>query len=537
MVGYTVSPLRLFVFVLSFFTTIVPNLVQSYVVRSERMTTPTVSDSTSSSPSPNIYKRNAVQVGGFNVQQGLHQAAALGAMTLLLTAHRAVMNTGFTFSRTQISTDVTILGAIVSIVTLWTALVTISGFILDQPCLRDVEQCLARLSYAPWMLQIMSGFWLFALWDGHRGLEKSRTWTLWCSRGPFDWRLCLHPWFRWLMLGVMFAIISATSYGALREQVYTVGILNMAGLVLFAVGAGGSNKYVLAPHRYAGNMIRIILGTAHSEGSVYVLPSKEHGFDAVWSPKITSEHAVADEFIMPLFQTLRSGDYPPNEVLSRLREALPPFMRSVAITPTQLTHLAMWLYKDPQCPSEMRKIKCDRAPKTHLIGRDLMYALCHAEYLLFMHRGQLPTPLQNQVGILRSESKSGAGGFGTSTTIGFQGGKAGYQEAVQWVYDIFDLPAEESALNPQATPPSTTRVAAGGPATIDDYITALWDFSIANGESTVSALYIFTTLWFIELGNVAGFHIFPLRTVNKKGDMVPFHVVWRQGWYDCIISQ
>ncbi|KAF8428725.1 hypothetical protein EV426DRAFT_519057, partial [Tirmania nivea] len=271
-------------------------------------------------------------------------------------------------------------------------------------------QCLARLSYAPWMLQIMSGFWLFALWDGHRGLEKSKTWTLWCSRGPFDWRLCLHPWFRWSILGIMLATISATSYGALREQLYTVGILNMVGLVLFAVGAGGSNKYDLAPHRYAGNMIRIILGTSHSEGSVYILPSEECGFDAVWSPKVTSEHAAADGIIMPLFQTLRSGEYPPNEVLSRLREVLPPFMRSVAVTQTQLTHLAMWLYKDPKCPLQMRKIKCCRAPQTHLIGRDLMYALCHAEYLLFMNRGQLPATLQNQVGMLRSESKSGAGG-------------------------------------------------------------------------------------------------------------------------------
>jgi hypothetical protein len=34
----------------------------------------------------------------------------------------------------------------------------------------------------------------------------------------------------------------------------------------------------------------------------------------------------------------------------------------------------------------MRAIKCQRAASTHLIGQDLMYALCHAEYLVFIAR-------------------------------------------------------------------------------------------------------------------------------------------------------
>lgn len=537
------GPLRLqFVSLLTLLTVLTQHtlLVPALVIRPQMATTTSWTDSSPSPSSGGLYKRNPVQVGGITIQQSLHQAAALGAMTLLLTAHRAVMNTGFTFSRTAVSTDVTILAAIIAIVTLWTGLVIASGFLIEQPCLTSVELCLARLSYAPWMLQIMSLFWIYALWDARRDLSKSRTWTLWCARGPFDWRLCLHPWFRWSMIGVMLAVILTTSYGAIREQIYTVGILNIVGIILFTVGAGGSNKYVAAPHRYAGDMIRIILGTSHSEGSVYILPSKHHGFDAVWSPKIESEHTAVDEHIMPLFQTLRSGQYPPNEPLSKLREVLPTFMRSVVVTPAQLTHLALWLYADPQCPGEMRRLRCQRAPKTHLIGRDLMYALCHAEYLLFMNRSQLPTALQAKVSMLRSESKSGAGlgaGANSNPTIGFPGGKDGYQAAVHWVYSLFSLPADPSALNPSGTPPLETRVLPTPPGSIDEYVAALWDFSVRHGESTVSALYIFTTIWFIEMGNVGGFHIFPLRTAGKAGDMVAFQVVWRQGWYDCMISQ
>jgi hypothetical protein len=39
------------------------------------------------------------------IQNGLHEAAALAAMTLLLTAHRAVMNIGFTLRQKGLSTD------------------------------------------------------------------------------------------------------------------------------------------------------------------------------------------------------------------------------------------------------------------------------------------------------------------------------------------------------------------------------------------------------------------------------------------------
>lgn len=65
----------------------------------------------------------------------------------------------------------------------------------------------------------------------------------------------------------------------------------------------------------------------------------------------------------------------------------------------ELETLATWLYLEPGVGK--RKMKCSRAHETHLIGRDLMYALCHAEYLVFMGQGKLSAALQGKIGMLR----------------------------------------------------------------------------------------------------------------------------------------
>lgn len=64
--------------------------------------------------------------------------------------------------------------------------------------------------------------------------------------------------YRWTLYSIAAVVVVATSYGALREEIYTVGILNVVGLVLFAVGASGLNKYTNAPtklRRHAASAI------------------------------------------------------------------------------------------------------------------------------------------------------------------------------------------------------------------------------------------------------------------------------------------
>lgn len=48
---------------------------------------------------------------------------------------------------------------------------------------------------------------------------------------------------------------------------------------------------------------------------------------------------------------------------------------------------------------------------------------------------------------------------------------------------------------------------------------------------------MFATVWFVEMGNVNGFHIFPLRYRNRHGDLVSQQIVWRQAWFTGVIAQ
>jgi hypothetical protein len=69
-----------------------------------------------------------------------------------------------------------------------------------------------------------------------------------------------------------------------------------------------------------------------------------------------------------------------------------------------------------------------------------MYALCHAEYLVFMGRGRL-SPERHQKAVTLRLLKCSGGiepGADELTTVGFWSGLAGYREAVGDVYRLFD---------------------------------------------------------------------------------------------------
>ncbi|KAK0702654.1 hypothetical protein B0H67DRAFT_390294 [Lasiosphaeris hirsuta] len=127
-----------------------------------------------------------------------------------------------------------------------------------------------------------------------RYLKPLGIWKLECSQGPLNWAGSVHWLFRLVLYTTMGLIVVFCSYGAARQELYTVALLNIVGVILFIVGAGGSNKYATAPHAYTRDTLRVVLQTDHKEGTVYVLPAKGRGFDAVWSPKIEAEHCKAD---------------------------------------------------------------------------------------------------------------------------------------------------------------------------------------------------------------------------------------------------
>jgi len=343
----------------------------------------------------------------------------------------------------------------------------------------------------------------------------------------------------WIVVGVL-SILTVVLGQELATR--TRGILNIAALVIFFFGGAPPHPYNKAPHSYSDDMLRIVLPTSHHEGTVYQLPNADTGFEAVWSPKIANEHLEADDEIMLLFQHMRSGRWMPGEPLERLRKTMARFRQRAVLSPGHARLLADWIYVDKsRVDAKVRSISCSRAPGVHLIGRDLMYALCHAEYLVFMSQRALDEGTRSKLGRLRLGSRTGAdisvAGQDPDHTVGYRPGLEGYREAATYVYAIFDIPVEEEALNFSHPPPAFSIALGKSPTSIDEYVSELWNLSKEHCESTFSALYFFTTVWFMELGNVNGFHIFPLRCRTTDGDLISQQMMWRQMWYSGCVAQ
>ena len=463
------------------------------------------------------------------------------------------MNRGFTLRRKGLSSD-TIASFIIGITsTIWTTAVLRHIHVTCLATPGDIQPWhltktllgLAELTKAPLLVQVLFGFWIISWLDGLRaekiGYVKPNFWSLINLRGPFDWASGVHRGFYWALSICICISVAVPALASILVGEPLNGILGLAGLLLFLLGGAANNPYVLASHRYADDRLRIALPTGHHEGTMYVLPSQGIGIDAVWSPKVKNEHLEADREIMTLFQHMRSGRWAPNEPLERLRNTLALYQERVVLSTPQLQRIAAWIYCDKTTgETSLQKIECERAADTHLIGRDLVFALCHAEYLVFMAQGRLPAPVRTKLGTLRLMSRSGAGSTGgeEASTIGFKGGFSGYKEAVQYVYAIFDAEVDRSALSFDGTePPKHSTALSKSPSSIDEYVAELWDLSCQHNESTFTALYFFTTVWFMELGNVNGFHIFPIRCRTRDGDLVSQQIAWRQAWYSGLTAQ
>lgn len=467
--------------------------------------------------------------------------------------HRIIQNRGFTLRRRGLSSDTIIALIVGTTSSLWTAAVLRDVYLVHLSVIEpgrlwnrlEIFSLLAGLSKAPILPQELFGFWIVSWLDGLRAEKvpgaKPHLWSLAHLRGPFDWPSGLHDTYRHVLILSISVSVAIPATAALAVGSPLDGILGLAGLLLFVLDGTADNPYVKAQHRYADDRLRVPLPTSHHEGTVYILPSKGRGIDAVWSPKIIDEHIGADGEMMTLFNHMRSGRWVASEPLERLRRTLALYHERVVISTPQLERLAAWIYCEDTLEARLlRKIKCSRAPNVHHIGRDLMYALCHAEYLVFMGQGRLPPATRAQLGTLRLMSNSGAGNDGPSDgrTIGFRAGIDGYREAVEHVYAIFEIEVDQSALDfSKAEPPRYSSALSKSPDSIDQYVSEVWDMSCEHSESTFTALYYFTTVWFMEVGNVNGFHIFPLRSRTQDGDLVSQQIAWRQAWYSGLTAQ
>jgi len=352
-----------------------------------------------------------------------------------------------------------------------------------------------------------------------------------------------------------------STYIISREPVR--GVLSLASIAIKHKYVIPKHPYNHSPHRYGPDTLRIVLPTSHHEGTNYILPcrgsdSQERnvGFDAVWSPKVANEHRAADGEIMRLFSNMRADRWARSEPLERLRATMASWYARVAdnVTVDDVEYLADWIYVSSRPEwTVKRKIECLRKPKTHLIGRDLMFALCHAEYLVFMFKDKLKPETQAKLGMLRFMRRSGASPPSSQgqETIGFSPSKRGvrgYRQAVKHVYRIFgyhapdpdaikfytdttEPPGYSYALDMRFGPDSEHGLG------IINYVNRLWNLAVKETESTFSALWFFTTVWFMEMGNANGFHILPLECRDKQPDVVERHMAFRQAWWAACVAQ
>ncbi|KAF2247449.1 hypothetical protein BU26DRAFT_552188 [Trematosphaeria pertusa] len=531
-----------------------------------------------------FYNRRATETSESGPEGGLHQAAALAAATLFITAHRAVMNSGFTLRRKGLSTDAIIVFTIGTLTTCWTGAVILSGvFFDDRPCRQDWEQCVARMVFAPWILQVLFLFWLFAYVDEIRVLRQSRKpntkldakpsdsngdvndvesgtthhpafqwahihinwkgpWNIWhmeCSQGYLNWRGSIRTSYLILLYAVILMVVFPVSVFALKQELYTLGLLNIIGVVLFIVDAAGSNSYVQAPHKYTRDTLRVVLHTRHREGTTYVLPCLDRGFDAVWGPKIENENQALDEAI-EAFQA--EGSYGGGKTI-RMEKVMANFNTASNLTKDDIGALARWLYT-PSPINPMCKIACKRKENTHLLAFSVMSALWHAEYLVMMHTAYLDKDLASKTAKLRNIKSTGLNLDVSESQIGRQDGIEGYKDAVKYIYHLFGIFDEEKidkdALSPTSPLPEESVVFGKVTfKTIEEYTAELWHKCLDEQESVFAAFCAFATYWSADIGDnpSEGRHQFPLQVHGRGGDIVTWHVIWRQAWYQAVIAQ
>ena len=455
-------------------------------------------------------------------------AGPIALMLVLGLIHRSLLTRGFTLRRSVLSTDTILMGVLVLVVNAWTIIVLLPGHGLSLGILT-----------VPWIALLFS--WLYVGFIASvysRYIETTRFWQMVCSNGPFSWRESLNPYCLWALYLSLLVTQVPCSLILVLDGKLIQGIMGIACYFLVFSSALPQNAYVSAPYMYGGDMLRIALPTSHIEGTVYVLPSRKRGFEAVWSPKVRSEHRLADSEIMALFASMRTGSYSLAEPLRRLRSTMSQFNERVVLNTQEVNDLAEWLLMEPGSILARQSNRTRRPPKTHLIGRDLMYALAHAEYLIFMRKEVLKPNLRGRLGSLRDMRRSGGlVDQDPAPMVGHREGIAGYQEAVRHVYRLFNENVDAAALEP---PPrqSHVSIALGRRTTsTEDYVGSLWTLCLQHSESTFSALYMFCTIWFIEVGNVGGFHIFPFQCQQTQGDLTAWHIIWRQGWYECLMAQ
>ncbi|KAK1751027.1 hypothetical protein QBC47DRAFT_406285 [Echria macrotheca] len=238
----------------------------------------------------------------------------------------------------------------------------------------------------------------------------------------------MEPFNYWIEPVIVYVVLLVpvmwTSVGALKNSLYTLGMLSLAAGILLFHTLQDYPFHLDLPHRYHMDDIRMALPTKLEYGIVYVLPSRWHGFEAVYSPRIDSEHADIEaqrHFFEPLDSVLDDKDSNEQWTLQKCRNAIrrtiDARIRVIEEDEKMLTDLALWLYcerlvppddvKPEQEPKKIRKWRYSplmtrgsvrRDDARTLVGRDVAMALLLWETLVFYWRYNLYEPKDNREG-------------------------------------------------------------------------------------------------------------------------------------------
>ena len=281
-------------------------------------------------------------------------AGPIALMLILGLIHRSLLTRGFMLRRSVLSTDTILMGVLVFIVNAWTIIVTLPGY-GPSPGILAV----------PW---IALPFWWLYVWfvaSVHsRCIATTRIWQMVCSNGPFSWRESLNPYCLLALYSNLLVTQVPCSFILVIEGKLIQGILGIACCLLVFCSALPQNAYVSAPHMYGGNVLRIALPTSHIEGTVYILPSRKRGFEAVWLPKVRSDHRQADAEMMALLASMRTGSYSLAEPLKRPRSTMSQFNERVILNAQKVNDLAEWLLIEPGSNLATHSTRTRRPPKT-----------------------------------------------------------------------------------------------------------------------------------------------------------------------------
>lgn len=343
----------------------------------------------------------------------------------------------------------------------------------------------------------------------------------------------------------MLVPIAITASGAFQTDLWTTGFLTLAGWFLFVLGVGGQSRYDEAPHRYAGDCLWVVLPSRHPYGLVYILLSHHSHFHAVYNPRIQYEHCYADK----IEAYLREGGTISDETqVPNIRPAMAVFSAAANLHDHQIKYLAQWIYqlrlqdsKGPHLapPHDWRESENHRAEGTQLIGKNLMYALCHAKYLVYQRRHELkiknPKDYWYEKESARPVNKDMSNellkenimklrwkwerGWLEPTGRRWDPGMKGLCTAVAQEYQMFGIDIDECwksgenhVIPKEWSMRSPSRIMQGihgstfahsTSHSMEEYMGRLWDHCIETQETMFAALYACTCYWRDEVGNTA----------------------------------